>query len=229
MGSNWDRMKRLIRARKRSSTTLALALIAASALLLINVSQTTNMGASITNGRKLQEPWCFTQMVQNGNFEQDSGSLSEWYNQGSGTKTLKEEDGSHAIDIADMHQVHSFGGNSSDNHTEGWVNIYDYTLGSHRMTIETSLLLLPSGLVAMDNGVCTTYDGTVYIFRMERSLSQTFIMRTVSSMRSWCYHIPTQISSYRGGMQDPPSIISTMSRSPHMRQLVAQGCDVIWK
>ena len=72
---------------KRSSTTLALALIAASAPLLINVSPPTDMNASTTariaqnlTGRKLQEPWCFTQMVQNGNFEQDGGSLSEWYN-----------------------------------------------------------------------------------------------------------------------------------------------------
>ena len=54
--------------------------------------------------------------------------------------------------------------NSFNNHTEGWVTLYDYTLGSHRTTLETSQLLLPSGLVAVNNGVRATYDGTVYIF-----------------------------------------------------------------
>ena len=110
MGSDWGRMTRLIRLRKRSSTALDLALIAASALLLINFSQPTDMDASTTAriAQYHQDPWCFTQMVQNGNFEQDVGFISERYNQGSGTKTLTEEDGSHAIDIADRHQV-SFG------------------------------------------------------------------------------------------------------------------------
>ena len=72
---------------KRSSTTLDLDLIYASAPLLINFPAPTDMDASTIahiaqklTGRKLQEPWCFTHMVQNGNFEQDGGSLSEWYN-----------------------------------------------------------------------------------------------------------------------------------------------------
>ena len=33
------------------------------------------------------------------------------------------------------------------------------------MTLETSQLLLPYGLVAVSNGVCATYDGTVYLFQ----------------------------------------------------------------
>ena len=86
---------------------------------------TTAHIAQKLTGRKLQEPWCFTQMVQNGNYEQYEGSLSEWYNQGSGMKMLIEEDGSHAIDIANMHHVHSFGRNSFDERTGGWVPLYD--------------------------------------------------------------------------------------------------------
>ena len=69
------------------------------------------------------------------------------------------------INIADRHQVHRFGGNSFDGHTEVWVTLYDYTLGSHRMTLKTSQLLLPSGLVAMDNGVRANYNGTASLFQ----------------------------------------------------------------
>ena len=104
-------------------------------------------------------------MVQNGNFEQDVGSFSEWYNKGYGTKTLPEEYGSHTTDTADRHQVHSFGRNSFDDHTEVWVTLYGYTLGSHRITLKTSQLLLPSGLVDMKNGVRATYDRKVYLFQ----------------------------------------------------------------
>ena len=128
MGSDWYRMTLLIRSRKRSSAALAMALIASSAPLLINFSQPTYMDASTTarisqklTGRKLQESRCFifNQMVQNGNFGEDGGSLSECYNQGSGTKKLIGEDGCHNIDIADRHEDYSFGGNIFDNHTEG--------------------------------------------------------------------------------------------------------------
>ena len=61
--------------------------------------------------------------------------------------------------------IFRFGGNRFDNHTEGWINLYDYTLGSHIMTLETSKILLPSEIFAMKNGVRSTYNGTVYLFQ----------------------------------------------------------------
>ena len=75
MGIDWDMMTRLIRLRNRSSTALALELIAASSPLLIKISHPTDMNASTTARiplkltlLKLQELWYFTQMFQNGNF-----------------------------------------------------------------------------------------------------------------------------------------------------------------
>ena len=97
-------MKRLILSKKRSFIALALALI------LVNFAQLFDMDDTRTQqstNRRLQEPSCFTQMLQNGDFELDGGSLSEWSIQGSGTKTLVEEGGSHAVYISDRRQVHN--------------------------------------------------------------------------------------------------------------------------
>ena len=46
-------------------------------------------------------------MVENGDFEKDGGSLSEWYNQGPITKTLTEEDGSHTVVVMVRIHIHN--------------------------------------------------------------------------------------------------------------------------
>ena len=105
-----------------------------------------------------------------------------------------------------------FGDNSFDNHTEGWVTLYDYNLGSHRITLEKNQLLLTYGLVAMKMVSAATKTEKFTFSIIGRYLPLTFIMSTGTSTRRWCSQIPTSRSSYQGGgMQYLPSIISTMS------------------